>query len=338
MLAQRFSKWLLVQRYVPATRHKYLLSVSNFAQFLGARKITATTHADIQDHLGQQAERGSSVHSLQTVLQGLRSFFDFLNLGGLLNWVPPRMVRVRRDRRRVPRYLTRNQVKRLLGAARTPREHAMLGLLYGSGCRSSELLTMRIENIDFNERRVKVRGKAGTRYVPFPARVAPVLRKYTKGRAVGYIFVEERAPQKLRAVRARSGGWACGHRKYDETGKNLGMVYRYIPRGVCKTKQEAVTEFYRQARGDRIVRPLRPFPLSCTSLDRLLKRMGARVNVVVTPRMLRHSIATHLMDNGADLHTVQMLLGHLSIQTTQVYTHISQKKSQRAFERCHPLR
>ena len=194
MLAQRFSKWLLVQRYVPATRHKYLLSVSNFAQFLGARKITATTHADIQDHLGQQAERGSSVHSLQTVLQGLRSFFDFLNLGGLLNWVPPRMVRVRRDRRRVPRYLTRNQVKRLLGAARTPREHAMLGLLYGSGCRSSELLTMRIENIDFNERRVKVRGKAGTRYVPFPARVAPVLRKYTKGRAVGYIFVEERAP------------------------------------------------------------------------------------------------------------------------------------------------
>jgi site-specific recombinase XerD len=338
ILNRRFSKWLWVQRYTRATRSKYLLTACNFGLFLGKRKITTANHADIQDFLGALAQAGGSVNTLHMELYGLRSFFDFLNLGGLLNWVPPRMVRVRRDRKRVPRYLTRSQVARLLKAARTPRERVMLALLYGSGCRSSELVAMRIENVDFDERRIKVRGKAGTRYLLFPAKTASLLRRYIQNRREGYVFLEDRPPQKICAVRdSRCGGWKCTYRKYDEKGTTLGIVSRYIPRGQCKSARSALREFYRRAVGDRIVKPVRTRPLTYCALHGIVRRLGARVGIYVNSRILRHTIATHLMDNGADIHTVQILLGHQSIQTTQVYTHISQKNAQRAFEKCHPL-
>lgn len=302
LLALRFSKWLLVQRYTRATRQRYFCAASNFGLFLHGRSLTAATHSDVQDFLATHAEHGRSVDTLHMELHALRSFFDFLNLGGVMNWVPPRLVQVRRDRKRVPRYLTQPQTKQLMRAARTPRERAMLGLLYGSGCRSSELVSMRLENVDFHERRIKVRGKAGTRYLMVPARVVSLLRQYTQGRCAGYVFLEDRPNQKLHAMRDRCGGWRCTYRRYDAKGRNLGIVNRYIPRGRCKSARSAVTEFYRQAAADRIVRPVRSKPITYTALHRLLRKLGARVGIHVNSRMLRHSIATHLMDNGASVN------------------------------------
>lgn len=96
------------------------------------------------------------------MLLELRAFFDFLSLGGLMNWVPPRLVRLRWVNRN-PAFLKRRDIKRLFAAARNTRERRVLKILYGTGCRSCELSSMRVENLEFEEHWVKARSK-GAKY------------------------------------------------------------------------------------------------------------------------------------------------------------------------------
>jgi site-specific recombinase XerD len=104
-LVQRYEKWLLVQQYAAQTRFRYVTCVRNFLRFLAPRSALATTFADIQAYLGECAQKGFLYNKLRDELHGLRGFFDFLNLGGLMNWVPPRMVRPRSFKREIPRFL-----------------------------------------------------------------------------------------------------------------------------------------------------------------------------------------------------------------------------------------
>src|SRR6202030_1319169 len=92
---------------------------------------------------------------------------DFLNLGGIVSYVPARFVRLRPIVRRVPVVLTEEAILKLIVACRTPREKALIELLYGTGCRISELTTIRLERIDFKARTIHVTGKGRTRVVLF---------------------------------------------------------------------------------------------------------------------------------------------------------------------------
>jgi integrase/recombinase XerD len=92
-------------------------------------------------------------------LLALRSFFNFLSLGGPMKWVPPRLVRLRYPGPRFPKFLSRRDLRRLFRAARNLRERFVLEMLYGTGCRSCEFSAIRVEDIDFRERRVRVRSK-----------------------------------------------------------------------------------------------------------------------------------------------------------------------------------
>lgn len=335
-LVLRFGRWLLVQGYAPCTRYRYPRTIRMFSEFLRFRPFQKVNHLDIQEYLAQSATKGNTPKFIRGELYALRVFFDFLNLGGLIKWVPPRMVKLRPMRRCIPKILTKLEVGKLLGAAKTPHERALLETLYGTGCRTGEIRTMRVESIDFRERRIRVHGKGGNRFVLFTPVVGSALRAYIGDRKTGYVFIEQREPQKLCVQGSPNGQWRCRWKIYDDKGKHIASKEGFIGATERKSFREALVHFSELAKNDRLAKPYGLRPLSRAAIQKAVQKVGFRVGLRVNPCYFRHSFATHLLDNGANLRVIQELMGHNSIRSTQVYTHVSKKHIQRAFDQCHP--
>lgn len=335
-LASRYAKWLVAQKYAAGTRSQYSLAVQEYAKFLRNKPLTKSTHFDVQEFIADRAKLGRSARTLRSLLYSLRIFFDFLNLGGLIAWTPPRMIRPRPLEPRVPQVLTREQINRLFAGTRTRFERAVLETLYGTGCRAGELRSMRIEDVDFLRRRIRVRGKVGDRFVNFTPRVLHSLRRYIGGRRNGYLFVENRDLQQILPVQTKSGAWRCRWRTFDENGKVTGFRGGFVKASENLTYLQAVIHFAQLASGDRIHRPQGVHPISLALIDRTVRQVGVRVGLRVFPYRLRHSFATHFLDKGADIRVIQQLMGHRDIRCTQIYTHVSRELVDQTFRRYHP--
>ncbi|MBC7106013.1 MAG: tyrosine recombinase, partial [Firmicutes bacterium] len=187
---------------------------------------------------------------------------------------------------KLPQVLTVGEVDRLLAQARpsTPtglRDRAMLELLYATGLRVSELVELRLADVNLAQGYVRCLGKGQReRVVPFGSVAAAHLRSY------------------LAEVRPRLAG--------------RRNPYLFVNR--------------------------RGRPLSRQALWKLIRKYALRAGIAKTigPHVLRHSFATHLLENGADLRTVQELLGHADISTTQIYTHVSAAHLREVYARAHP--
>lgn len=293
-------------------------------------------HLDVQEFLAHSAAKGASPSLIRVQLHSLRIFFDFLNLGGLVKWVPPRTIKLRPLPRQVPKVLTNEQLSRVMGAASTNHERALVEVFYGTGCRTGELCTMRIENIDFDVRRIRVLGKVGTRYLMFTPSAGRALRTYIKNRKAGYVFVEQRPPQRIKPQRRPNGQWNCHWKVYDDAGNHILTKAGFIGAKEKRNYRQAVGYFSQLAKDDRLLRPVGLRALSGAAIQKVIQRIGLRVGLRINPYAFRHSFATHLLDNGADVRFIQDLLGHSSIRSTQVYTHVSKKQLQGAFDQFHP--
>jgi site-specific recombinase XerD len=337
-LVIRFDRWLMLPRYSPITRDMYVRAMREYVRFLGDRAVIKSTHLDVQEFLATQAAKGVLPRTVLYKLYSVRVFFDFLCLGGLVKWSPPRIVQMRKVERRAPVVLSVDQVRRVLRAARTAHERALVELLYGTGCRTGEVRNMLIEDIDYARRRIRVQGKAGTRYVFLAGRVGRALRRYIGRRRSGYVFVEVKPLQHFRPTpqTGSRGAWGCRWRKYDKKGRVRGLGAAYVPAKERMSYQEAWAHFARLGERDKPQRPVGTRPLCDAAIQKAVQRIGLRAGVVVNPRNFRHTFATHLLDNGADLRIVQELMGHTSIRSTQIYTHVSKAALQRAFNQFHP--
>ena len=316
----------------------YGRAVREYLKFLRGRFVIKSNHLDVQEFLAQEAAKGIRPRTVVYKLYGLRIFFDFLSLGGLIKWSPPRFVQPRPLPRSAPLVLTIEQLKKLFRAARTPHERALIEVLYGTGCRTDEVRTMLIEDIDFAKARIRVRGKAGTRYVMFAKRVGNAIRRYMAGRKEGYLFVETKPLQHFRPSPsgAKGVGWRCRWKRYDANGKVIGVRNGFIGVGKGMSYQEAWVHFAKLAERDLAQRPLGVRPLCHNAIQKAVKRIGIKAGVDANPRNFRHTFATHLLDNGADLREVQELMGHTSIRSTEIYTHVSRARIERAFHQFHP--
>jgi site-specific recombinase XerD len=337
-LVVRFDRWLMLQRYSPITRDMYVRAMRDYVRFFGDRSVTKSNHLDVQEFLAEQAAKGVLPRTVLYKLYSVRVFFDFLCLGGLVKWSPPRIVQMRKVERRAPVVLTVDQVARVLRAARTLHERALVEVLYGTGCRTAEVANMLIEDIDYAKRRIRVRGKAGTRYVFFADRVGKALRRYIGERRSGYVFVEVKPLQNFRPSpnTCSRGAWSCRWKKYDSRGRVRGLGFAYVPADKRMNYQQAWAHFAQLGQQDRPQRPIGSRPLCHAAIQKAIQRIAVRVGVVVNPRNFRHTFATHLLDNGADLRVVQELMGHTSIRSTQIYTHVSKAALRRAFDEFHP--
>jgi len=240
------------------------------------------------------ANRGISPRSLARKLSCLRSFFKFLSK---MERSPRALLRSDfsyRKQRALPKALTLEEIEALMAVpdVNTPpglRNRAMFELLYGTGLRISELVTLVKENYIESESVLRITGKRGkTRVVPIPAKSHSWLRRY----------MEEARPKLLE-------------------GKS--------------SKARLLEE-------PRIFLNQRGKPLSRSGVFRILKECAAKARILkkISPHTLRHTYAVHLVQAGADLRSVQELLGHESVGTTEVYTHLDFATLKEKYFQAHP--
>lgn len=267
----------------------YARDLGAFASFLGEQAIDDFEQVDlavVSQWLQSLSARGLSPRSSARHLSALRGLMRFLVREDELRRDPTELAARARLGRRLPRPLSQEQVLRLIecpnpGHARGLRDRAMLSLMYASGLRVSELLSLKLREVDL------ARG---------------VLAAYGKGSKRRLVPVGEVA---LRHLEAHLAAQPPARQKASE-----GFVF-HRPNGKPWTRQMVWKLVARYAR-------------------------AAGIPGKVHPHRLRHSFATHLLAGGADLRTVQTLLGHSDIVTTEIYTHVSPSTLRSEFERSHP--
>ncbi|NLG83678.1 MAG: tyrosine recombinase XerC [Firmicutes bacterium] len=270
----------------------YETDLLQFARFMAARGLAApeeVTHLVVREFLARLKEEGLAKSSVGRKLAALRSFFKYLQRRGHLAHNPMMGVATPRKEKRLPRFLSPEEVELLLAACKdgTPlarRDLAILELLYATGIRLSELVGLNLEDVDFSLACVRVMGKGGReRIVPMGRLAMAACEDY------------------LRFVRPLLLGQG----------------------------NSAERAFFLNRLGTR---------LSGRSVQRILARALARVALIrqISPHALRHSFATHMLENGADLRSVQELLGHANVSTTQLYTHVTRERLTTVYKKAHP--
>jgi integrase/recombinase XerD len=287
--AERFSDYLTAELALsPLTVATYSAEARAFISFLSTQGKDAvrTVPGDVIGYIVARQLEGADPRTVAKALSAVRAFFRFLVLEGEIASNPARLVESPRVTRKIPRFLSIEEVDRLLSFLdpRTPlgaRDAAVFELIYSSGLRASEAVDLTLERISLSEGIVRVMGKgARERLVPLGNRAKERMR----------LYLEEARPVLLRGRRATNSVF-------------LG-------------------------RGGRT--------LSRKGLWKSLKKLALKAGLQSKVHTLRHSFATHLLAGGADLRSVQELLGHADISTTQIYTHVSNEALRRLHEQMHP--
>jgi integron integrase len=263
---------------------------------LGAREVETFLTRLANDH---DVAAGTQNQALAAILFLYREV-----LGVELPWMED-VVRAKRPRR-IPAVLSREETSRLL-AVLDGQSWLMAALLYGTGMRLMECVRLRVKDVDFERNEIVVRdGKGGKdRRVPLPQRLREALLA---------------AVQRVRVLHAQDLSNGAGDvwlphalaQKYPNAGRELGWQYVFPAR---RLSQDPRSKRIRRHHVDEGV------------LQRAVKRarQQAGIDKPATCHTLRHSFATHLLDAGADIRTVQELLGHKDVATTQIYTHVLQR-------------
>jgi integrase/recombinase XerD len=291
-LAESFLLHLSTERRLSAnTLDSYGADLRRFVDFLESEGIEARafTRSHFLAYLTALREGGLSARSVSRHVSALRSFFRFLVREGYLAASPIAEVRAPKLGRPLPKFLTVSQVAALLaapdGQRATPegiRDKAMLSLMYASGLRASEVVSLRMENVDPDAGFLRVLGKGGKeRVVPVADAALAVLKEYVESVRPG--FLRKRAASAL----------------------FLSRLGRPITRQTLWNR----IRYWAHAAG---------------------------IEERISPHVLRHSFAGHLLAGGADLRAVQAMLGHADIATTQIYTHVTPERLREIHRKHHP--
>ncbi|MGH9699156.1 MAG: tyrosine-type recombinase/integrase [Candidatus Acidiferrales bacterium] len=336
-LVKRYDEWMIAMHYAKSTQRIYRQTIQRYVRFVGKRSIANASHKDIRHYIARISEDGATLSAVYRDLGVLRLFYDFLHLGGVVSYVAPRFVRLRRPLRESVRPLSESQVRRMISATRTPRERALIEFFYGTGCRLSEVINLRIENVDLNARTALIRGKLGkVRTVFLTATAANSVLAYIAGRRNGIVFRQDYPVQKG-CLTAQDGKWKSkwgipgepGGKRVQKT-KCLGRLDRLTYEDAKKKHDELISSL-------KFPRPKTDRPLSKVAVQQTIRHIAHRAGLNnVTPHTFRRTFATHLYDHGAGVEVIKVLMGHVWIQTTMTYAQIGPDRLARTFERCHP--
>lgn len=302
-LLDQLREALRVRRYSPRTYRAYRGWVVRYVHFHGLRHPLELGAEDLERFLGHLAERSVSASTQNQALAAILFLYAHV-LGRPLEELGT-FVRAKRPER-IPVVLTRPEVMAVIERLRgTPR--LMGALLYGSGLRLLECATLRIKDIDFGRREIRVRDGKGRRdrVVPLPVAVVPALRAHL-----------DQCRRRHEAELLRGGGWVevpdALARKYPQAGREWPWQWAFPasrPYTDAKTGEER-THHLHETVLQRAVR---------------LAALEAGLSKPVSCHVLRHSFATHLLESGYDIRTIQELLGHRDVSTTMIYTHVLQR-------------
>lgn len=290
-LVDRYMNYLLVEKgLADTTISSYGADLARFSGFLADRNIHSIDNADtaaILKYLIELRGEGLDIRSRARHLVTLRGFYRFLRAEKIISRDPVRLIDLPKYGVRLPHVLSVNEISSLLDIPdpenpRGARDGAMLELLYAAGLRVSELLLLKIRDVNLEAGFVRVMGKGSKeRIIPIGSHAITRTDRYMK-----------KARPKLL--------------------KNHSSSYLFVARaGRPMTRQG----FWKRVRK--------------------YARIGG-FEKKISPHTFRHSFASHLLEGGADLRAVQMMLGHADISTTQIYTHVARDHMKRMHEKFHP--
>ena len=289
------------RRFSARTQEAYLSWIRRFIYFHDRRHPKDMGEAEVAAFLSDLAVRAEVAASTQNQALAALVFLYGRVLGKPLGALPG-VARARRPHR-LPVVLSQREMRALLGCLDEPVRTAAL-LMYGSGLRLHECLGVRLKDIDFDRRTITIRGGKGDkdRIVPLPESSIGSVRRLMS--SVG----------ELHRADTRSGVRTTGidaalATKFPKADRELGWVYLFPATRHCV-----------DSAGGR-----RRHHLDPTVVQRAIKSGASSAGLTkrVTPHVLRHTFATHLLESGSDIRTIQELLGHTDIRTTMIYTHLS---------------
>lgn len=297
---ESYLSYLIVERGLsPNTVEAYRRDVLDFARFCSGKEPlgteseaiafqpTAVSREHLLDYL-QHLYARLSARSVARKIVSVRSFYRFLLLDGYVKKDPTETLETPRILQSLPRYLTTEEVERLLlvpdpGSPLGQRDRAMLEVLYATGLRVTELVQLRLDQVNLELGIVTVVGKGSKeRLVPLGDQAGDLIKAYC----------------------------ASGRRHFLRKGRQSPFLF-LSQKGGCMTRQ---------------------------NFWMILEKYGRQLGIAdkLSPHVLRHSFATHLLENGADLRALQLMLGHADISTTQIYTHVTRQRLLQIYDRFHP--
>jgi|SRR5579863_283019 len=337
-LARQYDGWMIAMHYAKQTQQTYRKVIRRYVEFAKHRSIANATHTDIRHFITYISEHGATLGTVYQNLTVLRLFYDFLNLGGVVSYVAPRFVRLRRPWQNSLHPLTESQIERLISVTRTLRERALVEFFYSTGCRLSEVLHLKIEDIDFATRIVRLRGKFGkVRIAILTQSTARAISAYLAGRRHGVVFQSDQPAQKGFLVAHDGVKWISTWGEYSGPGGTRVTKRKYLGTLHDLTYEMAMKKHRANLAGRNLTRPAKNRFLSKVAVQQLVKRIASRAGIRnVSPHTFRRTFATHLYDHGANIEVIRALLGHVWIQTTLRYAHLGPDRLTKTFERCHP--
>lgn len=276
----------IVLGYSENTVQSYKFDLEKLLQYCSSRELSFYDFVveDARSFISFLMSEGFAPNSINRLLSGLRGFFHYLCMDEIVGDNPFKRIKGAARYRRLPSVLSHEEIQKLLSID-TPDFTSLLAktlfnVFYSTGCRLSEVINMKIDDLDLDQRRILVLGKGSKqRYVFLTPRAKTIVQEYLHTKS----FLEEVDKQYLFV---------------NKCGKRLSVSFVH-----------SIFEKY----------------------SSLLE-----INKKFTPHVFRHSFATHLLENDSDIRIVQGLLGHSSISTTQIYTHITNNKLRKAYEQAFP--
>ena len=294
-LISAFLNYIKVEKGLAAnTSSAYARDLRKFAMFCAQRKLSlaAVARGDLIEYLGSLYREHLDSRSVARHLVSLRNLFRFALVEGVLTADPTLNLESPKVRKSLPTYLRMEEVDKLLAMpdVTTPyglRDRAMIEVLYSTGLRVSELIGLRVSDLDMRMGCLRCIGKGDKeRLVPVGRKAMTAVQQYLDG-----------------------GRPALLERRRQGTAPT---PFLFINRS-----------------GTRFSR---------VGVWRILTLSGRRAGIrtSLSPHKLRHSFATHLLERGADLRSVQLMLGHADISTTQIYTHVVEERLKQIYKAHHP--
>lgn len=268
----------------------YLFDIKKFIEFLDAngKELINFSRGDLIDYLDLLRKEGYSVSSISRIFSSLRGLCRYMIIEHIRDDNPSENLETPKRWLYLPKSLTLNEIKSLLESTQQVersnpllyRDRVMIELVYSSGLRVSELISLKLEDLNLEAGFLRVIGKGSKeRIVPICMRTLKLLKNYIDNERKAIL-------------------------------KKKNSQYLFVTnRGKPMTRQR----FWQS-----------------------IKEAGKSLGLKITPHMLRHSFATHMLEGGADLRSLQKLLGHSDISTTQIYTKVTSERLKQVYSKYHP--
>jgi len=301
-MMQKLREWMRIKHYSPSTEKSYRHWITHFIRYTGEQggngELSTNDFSDFISYLATQRKVSAATQN-QAFNALLLLFRDILHVDTAHL---PVTIRARQGKR-LPSVLSVNEVQQILAAVE-PQYSLMIKLLYGSGMRMSELLRLRIQDIDFDHRLITVHAAKGDkdRTTLLPDSLVEPLKQHLE---IVKALHEQDQQEGFGAV------WLPGAlaRKYPNAATEWPWQFLFPSAQLSRDPEAGV--FRRHHVYDKTLQ---------AAMQRAVKR--AKINKRATLHTLRHSFATHLLMQGTDIREIQELLGHKSVETTMIYTHV----------------